>query len=212
MKCPVCGTPDYKTSCGNHTCVLFKEPVKTDWIERRDYVVRKIKFYARYPKDIFTDAYYCLKNGLFIRHDLIRTGLSRTSWSDKDIVLEEGVLKLFCDYVEKEHPLQYHYDNPDKTVNGNDELLTLYLDIKVTLSNLIKEYEEASSRHAESCDLSFEKEANARGLRSIDFVYHVSKEYSDEWRDETTRREEAVYDFRTELLHRIIDMRGRLWT
>ena len=46
--------------------------------------------------------FYKVRNYFFRRYDLIRTGLPKTQWCDKDYLMLHGMMGLLVDYVEKE--------------------------------------------------------------------------------------------------------------
>lgn len=217
MKCPLCGTEKYKTSCLNVQCDLYVEPKRVDVKEALNYIWRKTKFFSCYPDVIFKRAYWNVRHIVFDRYDLIRTGLPKNQWIDKDVLIEEGLMQLLCDFVEKEEALRWHYDNPDKTVNGNDIILKLYTDIKVKLPRLEEEYNKTFDEYTESFDAVFEKSepvgTNSKLRTSkLEFVYHQSEEYTRAKLKLHEQSEEKIEAFKTDILHRIVDIRHRLWT
>jgi hypothetical protein len=216
MKCPLCGTEKYKTSCLNVQCDLYVEPKQFDVNEVFDYIWRKAKFFSRYPDEIFKRAYWNIRHIVFDRYDLIRTGLPKNQWIDKDVLIEEGLMQLLCDFVEGEKALQWYYDVPDKTVNGNDIILKLYTDIKVELPRLKKEYNKTFDEYTDSFTAVFgerEPVSTNSKLRStkLEFVYHQSKEYTEAKRKLHEQSEEILEAFKTDILHRIVDIRHTLW-
>ena len=199
FKCPKCssnyvkGFRDKKSYCSNPECVLNYHETKTiDW----DVVWRKIRYST--PSDV----YYFFKNRLFMRYDLIKTGLSKSSWCDKDYLLLEGMMGMLVDYVESEEPFDVltsrpeHLDKIDRStdfgkreyvyakqqVEAYQVFLNLYVDWKVV-------YPKMQARLHELL------------MTSSEDKYEAYWDY-----------ENKLDQFEQEMLHRLVDIRKGMWT
>jgi hypothetical protein len=73
-------------------------------MERVSRILSNWRFTILYMEPFRTlrDKYDELCNCLFRRYDLIRTGLSKKDWHDKDITMLYGMMNLLVDYVDGE--------------------------------------------------------------------------------------------------------------
>ena len=199
FKCPKCNSKytkkfsDVQSHCSNKDCVLYyHETKKVEW----DSVWRKIRYSS--PRDV----YYYFKNRFFMRYDLIRTGVSKSDWCDKDYLLLEGMMGLLVAYIEKECPFECTTSRPEhletmpntthwekseyevakKQVTYYQEFLDLYIDWKVTYPKM-------------------QVIANTLLMSGADDKYSVYREY-----------EEKVDNFEQYMLHKLVDIRKGMWT
>jgi len=161
------------------------------------------------PKGI----YYYVKNRLFRRYDLIRTGLPKGSWCDIDYKMEAGIMGLLVSYIEEEEcfervDLDYHkLPDSDKTIG--DEIRDLYTAIKVTIPQLEQQCDESLGVWASNASMFLKDED---GRKVIDFEYKSSKEESDRQMAIHSKLELEVIDVKTDVLMRIVKVRKYLWT
>ena len=218
ITCPKCGSTYSSTNvCTNKECILSfyqtKEP--TDW----DHILYRATHIDW--RDI-RSAYYKVKNRLFIRYDLIRTGLSKWRWCDKDYLMERAMHSLVVDYVEKEEGLKYHHTDKgddehfgDHFKNIHEKVLLVYIDIKVTLPMMQKVNDDLLTKWSDSShwhtDAKAIMEETKDGERFTLPSHTRTKEDEDNWNALNTQ-EEQLETFKTQLLHRIVDIRGTLWT
>jgi hypothetical protein len=218
LTCPKCGANYSSTKrCTSKLCILSFIPAKEkiDWSHLL-YRATHIDW-----KDIRT-GYRKLKNRLFIRHDLVRTGVSKWGWCDKDYLMERAMHQLVIDYVEKEEGLKYHH-----TDKGNDEhfgdyfkdinqkVLDVYIDIKVTLPMMEKVNDDLLTKWADSShwhtDFKTATEEVKDGERFTFPSRTKTPEAEKNWKA-LQEHEDKFEAFKTQLLHRIVDIRQSLWT
>lgn len=219
LTCPKCGA-NYTTkkACSNKGCVLsfYQTNQPIDW----SHILYRM---THVDLGDIRSAFYKLKNRLFIRHDLIRTGISKWQCCDKDHLMEKAMHNIVVDYVEKEEGLKYHHlDNGDDEHHGdhfkkiNEKVLQVYVDIKVTLPMMERVHDELLTKWCDSShwrtDVKIVFEEIPEGKRlSFPDPADETEECKANW-DTLNTQETQLEEFKTQLLHRIVDIRGTLWT
>lgn len=151
-------------------------------------------YFCKWPRD----RYYDIRNGLFHRYDLIRTGLKKTSWWDKDHLMLYGMMNLLVDYVEGEkcfETIVWDQDDVSKDVKAKIE----------KIYNWWKQYPqqlkiEENALH-QWCE--FNRQKNKTETEKIS-----EKRWWDELHELEAKREKEEQ----EMLHLLIDIRKFLWT
>lgn len=128
---------------------------------------------------------------LFIRHDLIRTHLSKTRYFDKDTLMLYGMMSLLVDYVEKENGLVCEWDpQEEKRYLANLEITDIYF------------WWKYKNNREDFCSFILHI------WRFYEEDFKISREFSnfiDELQTKEKRQEQ-------EMLHRLINIRTHLWT
>ena len=152
------------------------------------------------------DWYYNIRNLLFRRYDLIRTGLPKTSWCDKDYLMLYGMMNLLVDYVEGEKCFEtINWDHDDDYKKIAKEIKEIY-DWWKNYENRTKEIEkQLSVWHDE-----FEKRPSKDWLKKVNDDPTPKKEKKEH--DKLNKMEEDLDREEQEMLHRLIDIRKYLWT
>jgi len=79
------------------------------------------------PFRTLKDWYYDIRNGLFKRYDLIRTGLDKTSWHDKDGLMLYGMMNLLVDFVDKEECFEtIEWNSDPEHAHAAKEIRSIY--------------------------------------------------------------------------------------
>jgi len=216
MKCPLCNNVFSKNVCSNDDCEL-------SWVtptDRGSINLKRIFWKIWYWRP--RDGYYYIKNRFFKRYDLIRTGLGKHSWWDTDGRIESGMMALLVQFVEDEEALRYFYENErddSSDVNEHNNLqsiLDLYIDIKVNLPKLEHENAEALTLWASDHHLNIGKPEQVGDSKlttsTLTTSYGKPKEVEVSRWDNLQRLDIEVEKMRTDILHRIVDIRGYLWT
>lgn len=204
IKCPLCSSLYYKGVCSNLNCLLsFKEKNKFDWGK----VYRNLK----YPS--LKDSYYYLKNRLFKRYDLIRTGLPKSQWIDIDHKMLHGVMGLIVDFIEKERGLEYiDYETSEEDKKRKKEIIDLYVDWKVRYPKLLEEENLKLKEWASGQDTKWSEIEERPKTYKLEWVYHRDKATQDKLFEELNQLEKDVYEMEQNMLHRMIEIRASLWT
>ena len=198
MKCPVCESKfDRKNICTNADCelsyVLPKERRHVRW----QYVLTRafsLKWWYRFIKRITID-----------RYDLVRTGLKPFGYYDVDVRLECSMMNLLVEFVEQELPFEIvdmdWHTMPDGTRTVGDEIRELYTMIKVRLPKLEREQNEA-------LDLW----ARGKTLVCIPAKEDIPEDIQEARWKALQQYDEDVENMYTDILTRIVIIRGYLWT
>lgn len=186
------------------------------------------------PFSEIRDCYYNTRNFLFRRHDLIRTGLSKTQWWDTDSKMLYGMMGLVVDLVEKEKWIE-HIDfegSGPEWVNAKKEIEEIY-----AWWNAREEKEKAEEDALDAWHdyafgeadkkwvrkISHDKNGNvtiSSELKSVgwadDFSGHFNRckhdEKSEALNKELETLKEEFEKEETEMLIRLIKVRKYLWT
>lgn len=190
IKCPLCQKETFnlrKKKCVNLECDLQHAKYARD-IEKQPFSWNNLwwKIYYLRPRDI---ARY-LRNLFITRHDLVRTGLSKTNWMDVDhkmfcamlslvesfVIGEEGI--YFVDAVQDDNALRDQSNHQNAT---STKILKLYVDYKVTYPYM--------------CSKLYEMLMDDDMSSEAYFAY-----------------EEEVYEYENKLMRRTINLRKAMWT
>ena len=73
-----------------------------------------------------TSAWYYIKNCIWRKHHLIRTGLPRGQWYDTDTRMLYGMMNLLVEFIDKEKPFEHiDWDYDDFHKGIRDEFLAI---------------------------------------------------------------------------------------
>lgn len=206
--CPLCNSK-YKRdmTCSNIECDLsYKQ--KTVWI---GWKTLGWKIWYWRPRD----GYYFLKNHLFSRYDLVRTGLPKHQYCDPSYKIEVAMMRILVDFVEGEDVFSHfhlneHIDGCDiNEFNNLHAILDLYVDIKVNLPKLEKRVDDKLTEWCECTALVFDDDPDNPNLNTIRFDKSPD---SDRLSNEHTELELELEKFTTDILSRLVKHRASFWT
>lgn len=154
--------------------------------------------------------WYKIRNRLFRRYDLIRTGLAKTEWWDTDTKMLYGMMSLVVDLVEKEKWFE-HIDfegSGEEWVHAKKEVEEIYAWWK-NYSNRGKEIDQALTDWHE---YAFQDADD----HNRDINEHFSKMRRDdkerELSDHLHSLEKKLEDEEGEMIIRLVKIRKYLWT
>jgi len=146
--------------------------------------------------------YYWIKNYLFHRYDLVRSGLNPGSWCDKVELMLYSNMQMLVDFVEKEKCFDVVLWEDDHKVAGQ------------TIKELYAWWKNHPTRLKEIDDM-LSKWHDTAFDHSKPMLDQMNSEQSPEARvlfDELHKLEKALQEEEQENLKRLIDIRFFLWT
>ena len=158
------------------------------------------------------DVYYWFKNRFFKRYDLIRTGLSKSSWADKDYLMLYGMMGLLVDFVEKERGIYYVDDAPEQNETKR-KLMDLYTEWIVDYPNLVRLEEESLTAWCNTTNMEF-RDCEMEEYSEIVFVQEegFTKADSTKLFDLHSKAELKREEKEQDMLKRLVELRQYLWT
>lgn len=157
------------------------------------------------PFRTLRDWYYDIRNFLFKRFDLIRTGLTKTDWHDKDQLILYGMMNLLKDYVEKEECFQtINWESDPEHLNAAREIRVIYEWWK-TYENRLKEIDDQLDVWHDQF-----QQRSGEGLEKINNP--IKSKMEDIEFEKLHLMEELLEAEEQEMLIRLIKIRKFLWT
>lgn len=161
------------------------------------------------------DGYYDVRNYLFHRYDLIRTGLNPTSWWDKDSLILYGMMGLIVDFVEKEKCFEVvEWDSEPEHKHAGEEIKAIYA--------WWKDYPRRQKEIDDTTQIWYESKREDSKLRKNDerktvespnhFFNCPQSERTKSLLDLSWELEQKLIEEEQDMLHRIIKIRKFLWT
>lgn len=202
-ECPSCKSAWADYRCSDPKCVLNGIPKPTHTLD-----LAKLKRVLRYPS--VRNTYLWMKNRFIKRPDLIRTGLSKSSWSDKVDLMLYGMMNLLVEFIEDEcayEVVQMDYHCLDNGQTVGEEILDLYIDWKINYPKLLREEAELLDSWAET-HLPWLSD----GVFKFGVKEPFTKEESDRRFDLYMKKETEISEKEQEMLSRLVRVRRYLWT
>ena len=153
-----------------------------------------------------SDFYWKVKY-LFIRHDLIRTGLSKTQYHDKPEIILHGMMNLIVEFVEKEDCFdRIDFDNGTEWEEAGNTIKEIY--------DWCKDYPNRKKQIEISLD-NWHKATFDDRVKGEDMLAQLNKpttEYSKLYAGINEKYEEKLCKEEDEMLNKIMKVRKYLWT
>jgi len=158
------------------------------------------------PFSTLRDWYYNTRNFLFRRYDLIRTGLSKYEWWDKDGLMLYGMMNLLVDYVEKEKCFEVIvWDEDEHHKKIADEIKIIYAWWKDYPERLKAIDNQLTAWHDE-----FSKRTGKDWLGKLNSSEKSEKEEPES--EKLHKMEADLIREEEEMLIRLVKIRNYLWT
>ena len=152
-----------------------------------------------------TSAWYYIKNCIWRKHHLIRTGLPRGQWYDTDTRMLYGMMNLLVEFIDKEKPFEHiDWDYDDFHKGIRDEFLA----IRAWWDNYQKRCEEIEQALTAWHDERF-KDAGDKWLERMNESSTPEAERLSEIHNEM---EEKLKEEETDMLIRLVKIKECLWT
>jgi len=167
----------------------------------------EIRDFFRYTWPFYQirDTYYNIRNGLFRRYDLIRTGLPKTSWCDKDYLMLYGMMSLLVDYVEKEECFEnLDWDCTPDHKNAANEIKEIY--------DWWKNYKIREEQISSQLDTWHDEFSKRSGDGIGKFNNSKASDKEDIESEKLHKMEADLFKEEDEMLIRLIKIRHYLWT
>ena len=155
--------------------------------------------------------YYYIRNRFFKRYDLIRTGLKKSEWWDKDHLMLEGMMGLLVDYCEKEDGI-YFVEGEAQQNRVKRRILRLYIEWKYCYPRTVQDESDALdawAKTSEMCNRPYKE-----NYTEVYFTYEngYTEEESSILLDKSMAAEAAVTEHEQKLLMRLVKLRPHLWS
>jgi len=181
---------------------------KEDMSDYKETLWEKISFNVRYtfPFEQLLDLKYYLKNLIFRRHHIIKTGLKKGQWYDTDTRMLYGMMNMLVSYIEDEKPFEIiEWDEDDTHRNVKEEILA------------IKEWwDNYHNREAEiGIALHDWHEEKFSGCEGDEWLKRINSKDTDEQKRLFDRHEELkkkLFEEEQDMLIRLVKIRRFLWT
>jgi hypothetical protein len=151
ITCPKCREKRFdkkKKRCLNEECTLFHAANHANGIsEPVDWKTRLWSIWYWRPRN----GYYWFRNRFFRRYDLVRTGLSKSTWCDIDYKMLYAVMGLVESFVVNEEGIYFvDIDKESDSLRAccrdqnrkTQKVLDLYVDWKVTYPYMLQKHHE----------------------------------------------------------------------
>ena len=149
---------------------------------------------------------YYFRQRFWRKHHVIYTGLEKWKWSDTQYRMLYGMMSLLVQFIKDEEPLKHtDWDAMEHTKEAKEEFMAIY---KWWL-----EYEHRLEDIGTAMNAYHEE--RFKGCPDKDWLKHIKKERSPKanklW-EELNGMEETLELETTDMLCRLVKIRGYLWT
>ncbi len=151
--------------------------------------------------------YYCLRQRFWRKHHVIQTGLPKWDWHDTQYRMLYGMMSLLMQFIKDEEPLEkIEWDSDEGHAKARDDFVSIqkwWLDYDRREKEIDTQLTAWCKKHSEEV--------------GEDWLKHINEERkplpeADKLFEELHAMEEALEIETTDMLCRLVKIRGYLWT
>lgn len=159
-----------------------------------------------FPFKQIRDVRYYLRHRLVTKKHLIKTGLAKGCWWDTDSRMFYGLMSLLTEYIETERPFEtINWDSDEWHINAKAEMLA------------IKEWWDNYENRCKEIEAALDKWHDTKfgAIDGDDWLEKINTKDTPEVKelfDHHSKLEEDLENETTEMMIRLVKIRGYLWT